>query len=69
MSIHCRNVHDLDINLYNVSRSISNVLIESPYVTSYLMTIVTFDTSNICHLQDNRCRNVYDPDLDIDFDL
>ena len=45
--IHCLNVHDLDIDLCNDSRSYVTMRFESLCTTSHLMTVVTYAISAI----------------------
>ena len=44
-AIYCRNMHDLDIDLWMKSRSNTLRSIESQYMTCYLMAIIIFTLS------------------------
>ena len=44
-NIRTRNMHDLDLNLFNVPWSNANMTMERPYTTAYLLVIAMLDLS------------------------
>ena len=61
--IHSRNVHDLDLDLWNGLPSNLDILMERPRAISQLITIAMI---GICHhFRDIHCRNVDGLDIDL----
>ena len=63
--IHRRNVHDLDVDIKNLSKSNVNMPIECAHMISYLMVIVIVASFFFNYLQDICIRNMRYLDFDL----